>query len=61
MSRTWRTDPIEKFGDVKSVEERRFRRKLPPDYGYPYKQPDPTPELSFRREADVRFRIKRSS
>jgi len=53
----WITDPIEKFGDVRSEEERRMRRHLPPSR--PYRQLDETPEISMRREAERRFRIKR--
>jgi len=56
--RKWITEPIEKFGDVRSVEERRFRRNLPPTYGM--YGPRPTPDLETRREVESRFRIKRT-
>jgi hypothetical protein len=57
--REWITDPIEKYGDIRSVDERRMRRHLPPTRRY--QQDDETPEIAMRREADRRFRIKRSS
>ena len=57
--REWITDPIEKYGDIQSVDERRKKRHLPPIR--PYRQYEETEEIAMRREANRRFRIKRSS
>lgn len=56
--RDWKTEPIVKYGDVAPPEER-IRRKLPELL--PYRQNMETAEIALRREADAKFRIKRSS
>ena len=62
MDREWITDnPLEKFADGRSPGEARMghlRRHLPDVL--PYRQTERTGELELRREADVRFRIKRT-
>lgn len=54
--REWKTDPIPKFGDVTSLEER-LKRHLPTMN--PHRQSESTPEIVLRREADTQFRIKK--
>ena len=53
----WKTDPIKKFGDVSSPNER-AKRTLAPKVGWT--QPETTEELTVRRQADEKFRIKRT-
>ena len=56
----WITDPIEKYGDVRPPADRMKPRHLPTSR-VTYRQTDPTAELALRREAEERFRIKRTS
>lgn len=57
LERRWMTEPIKKFGDVSSVEDR-MRRNLPQPM--PHAQNIETVEIALRREADQQFRIKRT-
>lgn len=48
--REWKTDQIEKFGDVASPIER-IRHRLPPVAGLRHSQVESTPEILERRRA----------
>lgn len=56
--REWKTEPVKKFGDLASPQER-SRRNLPAP-GLKYVAYEDTEELRLRREVDGQFRIKRT-